>query len=532
MNYKELFFKYKHKKEFLENKIGGNNDLIYYKNNLDPDDKKYNFYMKQSIYSYWIASSHNTEMIYGQIFDPSSVCYYKILLSIFFGGCLEIDVFGTNAENNDILIAHTKFNSSKILLSELFKLANDTIEHKKKHNIVSGPIIFTIDNKTMTTEQDIKLFWDCLIIAQSKYPNLIKEIDDKYDLTVIPLDTLSNNVFIRWGDNLKGNKVHNKYVHLKKVSVDLTKNIQSDVKNLTYSMSSPNIDSNYKINQYIILNTMRNIIRIYPNPMNTKSGNYDTNIQYLKNGIQMAAINIQTDGFAKLFNNSVFLPSDGKPCTPSEVFNNLDDACKKGWKKSSIFPLGYRLKPIWLLGLLPHPGLYNLTINFLNISNAEYNDINVHRGDMIKNIKTKIGENIILNDVDVSIPFLIFEANKLANAYRSGIEIPWDIRELSGTLSINLHKLNLKGTYNPVEIVGNEKDCDNNVIYDIKKVITMTIEYKWEKSKTSYLYEYNFAINNLRKSPQFKKYTTDAFLNDLKIMSEYQSQLSALLAGS
>ena len=30
-------------------------------------------------------------------------------------------------------------------------------------------------------------------------------------------------------------------------------------------------------------------------------------------------------------------------------------------------PLAYRLKPLWLIGLIPHPGYYNLSIQIINV---------------------------------------------------------------------------------------------------------------------------------------------------------------------
>ena len=69
-----------------------------------------------------------------------------------------------------------------------------------------------------------------------------------------------------------------------------------------------------------------------------------SNMKYFRDGIQMTALNIQKIDNPWYLNSAIFLLKNIKS-------TNLNEK-----------PLAYRLKPLWLLGLIPHPGYYNLKI--------------------------------------------------------------------------------------------------------------------------------------------------------------------------
>jgi hypothetical protein len=60
-------------------------------NIISPNEE---WYFKQSLFSYWISSSHNTYLPYDQILGRSSICYYRLQLMFYYGGCVEIDTYG------------------------------------------------------------------------------------------------------------------------------------------------------------------------------------------------------------------------------------------------------------------------------------------------------------------------------------------------------------------------------------------------------------------------------------------------------
>ena len=197
------------------------------KNNLS---SSLDFYNNQNLFSYWISSSHNTYLPYGQIFDPSSVCYYRLQSAMYFGGCFEIDTDSISIEKDDIIVTHLPSNSKKIKLSTILQIITQSINHKIKNNIVSGPIILTFDNKNLTKKSEHNIFWDVFnkeII--SNYPNFIYFIGSDFDISLIPISKLNNKILLRWGENTKCNNNTNPNISIGKDLCPPTTNIFSKI---------------------------------------------------------------------------------------------------------------------------------------------------------------------------------------------------------------------------------------------------------------------------------------------------------------
>ena len=130
--------------------------LNYYSNHLSLSDPNY---FSQNIYSYYISSSHNTYLPYGQIFDPSSECYYKLILSVYFGGCIEIDTDSIHLTTNDVIITHLPTNTKSIGLRGILRTVISALVTKEQRGIVSGPVILTFDNKQLKKKLEHDMFW-------------------------------------------------------------------------------------------------------------------------------------------------------------------------------------------------------------------------------------------------------------------------------------------------------------------------------------------------------------------------------------
>ena len=477
---------------------------------------------------------------------------------MYLGDCVEFDTDSLSANKDDILITHLPTNIKKITLRSVLKIIGDSLKHKKEENIISGPIILTFDNKKLSTPETHNIFWK--IINEElieKYPGIIAKIDEKFDLSKITIDSLSNKILLRWGENKKCNTdlnlletvgkevcpppknikdkfttIATSWMHIKKGHIKFSKNIVKD-RNLSVSISVPFINKVTEPNINIINNTQRNIMRIYPHFSSTQSENYD-NIKFFREGVQIVAINLQKITDPWYLNKAIFLPNVGVPCTPVTTFNKT---CKNSWKNTlnDSKPLAYRLKPLWLIGLIPHPGYYNLEIElvkveqlenniFIDIS-KEYNNIEMTEGVYNKKMSaSKLNNKMIFKDIDVSVPFFVIQLKKSSNisfsSYKSGVEIPWSIQNLSNNIQVDLYKIvkTTVGSYNKVDLEKNQDDdCNNSFLFNIRKQIRATLKYKWIKSNNiKSLEKYNDTITKLRT--KFNKPTID-FLSNLLLCS-------------
>lgn len=563
------YLKYKKKYLDLKNLKGTGFDFNkeeekqFLTNNLDMSDLN-PYYFKQNLFSYWISSSHNTYLPFGQMFDPSSVCYYKLQSLMYHGGCMEIDTFAVTKDYSDVIITHLHTNSKTITLTSIFKIINSAIENKIKNNIISGPIILTFDNKNLKTKAEHMVFWNILDkeLLIDANANFIYKIEEGYDISIIPIDKMNNKILLRWGENKKCeidetyeiNKLDKQdigkevckppeyilkkfssldsWMHLRKGHVNLNDKIYLGRNETVSDRVGIEILPNYKSKQNLILNTQRNIMRIYPLPTSVTSSNYN-NMKYFKDGVQIVAINIQKVENPLLLNKAVFLPNTGLPCTPVEILST----CPNGWKnsvpvKSKQEPLAYRLKPLWLLGLIPHPGYYNLQIKLNKVEKIIDNKL-IDATSEYPNFKLSYGLNdsTKLDNIDISIPFFIAKASILGSTYISGIEIPWNYSKLlDNTIQVDLYKMKKTGfDYNDVKLEESnpDNDCSNSYLLNIEKQIRITLEYSWiESEKIESLKNYNEKIIMLRN--KYNQPTID-FLNILTLFNKYQDDLAVLL---
>jgi len=553
-----------------------NNENEYLTNNLDTNSK---FYYEQNLFNYWISSSHNTYLPHDQVFGPSSVCYYRLQSTMYLGGCLEIDTDSVSSDKNDIFITHLPTNSKQISLRSILRIIYSSIMHKKKQNILSGPIILTFDNKKLSSHESHNIFWKVIDEELiNKDPNIITRIDDNFNISKMSIASLSNKILLRWNQNEKCryqtpisekvgkelcqppknildkiSSIVDTWVHIKKGHIKIGKSIISD-RNLSVSINVPLMNKYTEPNINTIINTQRNILRMYPHFSAVRSDNYD-NLKYFRDGSQMVATNLQKISEAWYFNKAVFLPNTGLPCTPNEILNNTcnnetNTGTNNGWKNcvTNNKPLAYRLKPLWLIGLIPHPGYYNLSIKIINVEqrknnkfenvNEEYHDVKIIEGlDFKKDSISDLKHTMNLKDIDISVPFFIIEIKKSSmfsqSTYKSGIEIPWSIQNLSDNkIQVDLYKIEKTktGSYNSVELFdkNTDDDCSNSFLFNTNKQLRVTLEYTWTKSnEIKSLKKYNDSIITLRK--KFNKPTIN-FLSNLELLNNYQDELANLLS--
>ena len=550
-------FKYKTKYLALKKQLGGDDFVVpepeFMTSRIDP---KSAFYYSQNLFSYWISSSHNTYLPFNQNTDPVNVCYYNLQSMVYSGGCFEIDTYGI--ENNEVVITHLFSNPNKIKLGDILDVIMDALNNKIRKEIKSGPFILTFDNKNLKKKSQHAIFWNTInnkllsgpkVEEYSKLsgdPIPVLRIGDKLNLSEIPIKNMSNKILFRWGLNTEcdgakdnDNVGHelcrpikeiannfidinntNQWVHLTKGGKGFTSKFV-EFKNMSQSVPTPLISKLTSINLFSIVNSQRNLIRFYPSPLNIDSGNYD-NMKYFRDGAQITAINLQKIGNGRLLNDAVFIPPNSTYCSPTEI---LQRTCEHIHNIQS-----YRLKPLWLIGLLPYPDLYDLKIT-LPEPGFEF----LYGLDKKIQFKTLPNNEIEINDIDVTVPFFVVEKS----GFKNGIEIVWSESQLLNTItmSFNLYKFNFKKKKN---LFGNEYDtdynyvdtsnnCQNDRLLNHSETKQFTIKYKWTKSTSKNNIEhlklvqtYNDTIMNTRTT---FKHSTLAILTEIQLLNQYQNNL-------
>ncbi len=539
-NYESKYYKYKNKYLKLKNHLEqtGGDDTKYMTSLINPEEP---YYFTQNIYSYWINSSHNTYLPKGQVLDPGSLCYYKLQGYVFFSGCMELDFYGVTSDGNDIKVDHLPTNIRGVRLSLILQVIKQILDHvnKNKTSIKTGPIILSIDNKNLDKRKHSDLLWK--IIKDNIPEDYLLMIGSDYSLDKIKLSDLQGKLLMRGGQSKKCGKdispaskighdfcppTNMKFIdsaskdangnpsswfHLRKSKIDLDDKITLE-SNYSVSTSAPLMDKYLPVNLNAVLNTQRNLGRIYPHATNVTSNNYK-NSGYFKNGFQLVAINLQDRAEAFYINNAIFLPPVGSPCSPNEVINN---SCNVGWKPTGI-PMGYRLKPLWLLGLVNYPQLYNLELLTSKVDVSSKIDVSYEKSS----VNLKPSETGTISNVNVSNPFFIVKSGSNIN----GVHIPWVLQKLEGSIEVELYEFE----ENNVKLFSEtpDKDCMDDNLYNHKKSTKVTLKYKWtpstSKENTEHMNsikKYNDNISRLRVKP------VADYLSNLQLFTEYQLALA------
>ena len=555
--------KYKTKYLALKKQLGGNfvPEPEFMTSRIDP---KSDFYYSQSLFSYWISSSHNTYLPHNQNLDKVNICYYKLQSMVYAGGCLEIDTYGT--KDDDVIITHfSKLIQGFIKLGDILDVIMDALNKKIEHGIKSGPFILTFDNKGLDKKSQQNTFWKTInnkLLSGpkvKKYESLlpndpipVQVIEKDFDLLNIPIEKMSNKILFRWGLNKECqdekvghelcppddknitkifSKNDEKWIHLEKSKMEIMnelidcKDLPKDqyCTNMSKSSASPIYSNLTPVNLRSIVNTQHLLMRFYPHPLNISSGNYE-NMKYFRDGVQITAINLQKIGDARLLNDAVFIPPTSEYCSPEQIIENK---CTHRHEFQA-----YRLKPLWLLGLLPYPQLYNLKITISDptlkkiASDPKFKIIyGLNKQEYYPSLVTN--EYVIqITDIDVTVPFFVIENSE----FKNGIEIVWSQTKLSENLNLNfnLYKFD-KTDYNNV----NTKDnCQKDKLLNYSEIKKCTLQYVWtpcdieslENIKHKELVEpYNDAIIQSRNTFELKK--TSELLQILGKLNEYQELL-------
>ncbi len=513
----------------------GGDDNTFMTSLINPNEP---YYFNQNIYSYWINSSHNTYLPKGQVVDPGSLCYYKLQGYVFFSGCMELDFYGVTEDGNDIKIDHLPTNIRGVRLSLILQVIKQILDHvnKNKTSIKTGPIILSIDNKNLDKRKHSELLWK--VIKENLPEDYLLMIGPDYSLDKIKLSDLQGKVLMRGGQSKKcaektspdseighdfcpptnmkfinsatkdANGLPSSWFHLRKSKIDLDDKVTLE-SNYSVSTSAPLMDNYLPVNLSAVINTQRNLGRIYPHMTKVTSNNYK-NSGYFKNGFQLVAINLQDRAEAFYINNAIFLPPVGSPCSPNEVINN---SCNVGWKPTGI-PMGYRLKPLWLLGLVQYPQLYDLEL-------STSKDVSSKVDVSYEKTSVSLNPNQTISNVNVSNPFFVVKSGSNIN----GVHIPWVLQKLEGTIEVELYEFE----ENNIKLYSEtpDKDCMDDNLYNHKKSTKVTLNYKWKPSNSkentqhmNSIKKYNDTISKLRTKPVID------YLNNLQLFTEYQLSLA------
>lgn len=557
--------KYKLKYLALKKQLGGFvPEPEFMTSRIDP---KSNFYLSQNLFSYWISSSHNTYLPFNQNTNNVSLCYYNLQSMVYAGGCLEIDTYGI--KDNDVIITHlSEMIQGSIKLSDILDIIMDALNKKIEHRIKSGPFILTFDNKGLDKKSDQNIFWNIInnkLLSGPKVdeykrllpndPIPVQVIEKDFDLLNIPIEKMSNKILFRWGLNkkcqgkdkdvghelcppdeaiiIKFSKNDQKWIHLEKSKMEIM-NKFIDCKdlpegeyctNMSKSSASPLMSNLTPVNLRSIVNTQRLLMRFYPHSLNLLSGNYN-NMKYFRDGVQITAINLQKIGEARLLNDAVFIPPTSEYCSPEQIIENK---CTDRHDFQA-----YRLKPLWLLGLVPYPQLYNLIITISDPASkiiASDPNFKIIYGLNKQEYKPLLVNNeyvIQILDIDVTVPFFVIENSE----FKNGIEIVWSQTILSENLNFNLYKFD-KSDKSPYNNVNTTNNCQKDRLLNYSEIKKCKLQYVWtpatsssSKDNTKHMElvtPYNDAIIQARTTFELK--TTSELLQNLGKLNEYQQLL-------
>ncbi|KAF5723959.1 1-phosphatidylinositol-4 5-bisphosphate phosphodiesterase 1 [Fusarium mundagurra] len=109
-------------------------------------------------------------------------------------------------------------------------------------------------------------------------------------------------------------------------------------RNFIYSVSERNLKKHTKDNCSLELAGTQHLVRVYPDPNRVDSSNFDP-LQCWRHGVQMAALNCQTDDFYMSLNQAMFHGSSGyvliAPPQPTKIRLQVDVLMAQGMKLSA-----------------------------------------------------------------------------------------------------------------------------------------------------------------------------------------------------
>jgi hypothetical protein len=286
-------------------------------------------------------------------------------------------------------------------------------------------------------------------------------------------------------------------------------------------------------------------------------------MRYFRDGAQIVALNLQKIGNSRLLNDSIFIPPQSEFCKPTDIVQATEKNSYCHYGIDSGIPLSYRLKPLWLMGLVPYPQLYDLEIKVNQIrkiirgenqlkEDKDYTNIEFLYGLNKKEYSENNGAGSVIRipNVDVTVPFFVVTVSKKTlgvkrEEYMNGVEVVWDNSSRNGNkkeMIINVHKYHLESgrgiekIYNKVDAKADDLEaCQEVGLLNYEKTITMHIEYTWtpsnSKENTKHMErvkDYNNTIKTLRGTT-FSEFSTEQLLGNLTKMNEYQGQLSTLM---
>jgi hypothetical protein len=383
-------------------------------------------YYEHSIYDYWIFSSHNTYLTYDQISESSNLCYYNLIMNIFMGGCVEIDLYNLyedpKTKEKDIMVKHSPNQKQFVKLSKIMNTIVKTMKKKFDYikqniNVPVGPVIVSFDNKKTITDETQTVFWDILhktlYCTENKnndmFPNdifpWVQIINKDITLMKISLEQLNGKILIRGKE--KKNPTDSKKTFIQppyspyspyspkykkkeiptdniciqphKIFMDKTKwfNI-TNTKLYAFEQINENKNLSESLGSYGSFGSknknIKNVEKTHMINANVILNSYNNLIRIYPNGIRIYSNNY--DNYGYLLNGIQMVAINLQVLDKSwfinmAIFNPLfntkckNNICLKDYTIEQMLNVkSFVLKPDWLIGLSKYPQLYDLTMTF------------------------------------------------------------------------------------------------------------------------------------------------------------------------
>lgn len=257
--------------------------------------------LNSSLLNYYYYSSHNSELITSQLAGICSICVINDFISDTsqtIGGCIELDL--RNVKQDRISVDHYCKKAGLDFETVLKKL----IEKYNSFTGIKYPLIISIDANGLTKPANTEEFGNLWSAILNRCFKDHSQLRPDFDITKdTQMSDIMGKILFRWDYSTAEKQKAKDLVFNENTTQHLTKiNIVKNPLSKTIAVKSVKFNGNVLDG----VNVKEKLIRLYPKtPIFSSAFNYNFT-EYLLNGVQMAALNLNLNNKYALAYNEFF----------------------------------------------------------------------------------------------------------------------------------------------------------------------------------------------------------------------------------